>query len=299
MTGLDTLVAEGLVAVDAPLGPLTTYKAGGPARYLAMVDSRTDLARLIETGLTTSMDVLVLGRGSNLVVADSGFDGLVVRLGGEYLTVTIVGEVVTGGAAAPLPRLARSAVEQGVLGLEFFVGVPGSVGGAVRQNAGCFGVETIDRLLTATIVDLTDGREREADAGSLDLRYRHSNLVSTDLVVSASFGGERGDPEAGRELMREITRWRRDHQPGGTLNAGSVFKNPPGMAAGQMIDDLGLKGTKIGDVAVSTKHANFFVAGPDATSEDILRLVQHVKDTVFQRSGTMLEPEIQFVGFKE
>jgi UDP-N-acetylmuramate dehydrogenase len=99
--------------------------------------------------------------------------------------------------------------------------------------------------------------------------------------------------------MREITRWRRDHQPGGTLNAGSVFKNPPGVAAGQLIDDLGLKGTKIGDVAVSAKHANFFVAGPDATSEDILRLVNHIKDTVFQRSGTMLEPEIQFVGFTE
>lgn len=293
------LVADGVVVADAPLGPLTTYKAGGPARYLATIDTRDDLDRLIDSGLTGSMEILILGRGSNLVVADAGFDGLVIRLGGEFLTISVHLDIVTGGGAAPLPRLARAAVDDGVLGLEFFVGVPGSVGGAVRQNAGCFDVETVDRLISANLIDLVTGEQRSAGGEELDLSYRHSNLRTTDLVVSAEFQGERGDPDLGRELMREITRWRRDHQPGGTLNAGSVFKNPPDIAAGQLIDDLGLKGTKVGDVAVSTKHANFFVAGPAATSEDIVRLVQHIKDTVFQRSGTMLEPEIQFVGFTE
>lgn len=299
MSDLGTLVERGLVVADAPLGPLTTYKAGGPARYLATIESGTDLERLIATGITDSMKVIVLGRGSNLVVADAGFDGLVVRLGAGFATIEVDDVVVTGGGAAPLPRLARAAVEAGVLGLEFFVGVPGSVGGAVRQNAGCFGVEATDRLLTATIIDIRTGEERDATPVDLDLSYRHSNLQTTDLVLSARFQGERGDPDQGRDLMREVTRWRRDHQPGGTLNAGSVFKNPSAMPAGRLIDELGLKGATIGGVSVSTKHANFFVAGPDATSEDIRRLVEYVKDTVFERSGTMLEPEIQFVGFEE
>jgi UDP-N-acetylmuramate dehydrogenase len=299
MTDIDTLLADGLVIADAPLGPLTTYKAGGPARFLATIDSLADLERVMATGLAESMEVLVLGRGSNLVVADSGFHGLVIRLGGEFLDIEVDGTLVTGGGAAPLPRLARAAVDHGVLGLEFFVGVPGSVGGAVRQNAGCFGVETTDRLISAQVIDIRTGDRRTTTPEDLELAYRHSNLKTTDLVLGATFQGERGDSDQGRDLMREVTRWRRDNQPGGTLNAGSVFKNPSAMPAGRLIDELGLKGARIGGVSVSTKHANFFVAGPDATSDDIRRLVEHIKDTVFERSGTMLEPEIQFVGFEE
>ncbi|HEU4894564.1 MAG TPA: UDP-N-acetylenolpyruvoylglucosamine reductase, partial [Acidimicrobiia bacterium] len=128
--------------------------------------------------------------------------------------------------------------------------------------------------------------------------YRHSNLSPSQLVLTARFSGRGGDPADGRAKMREITRWRKDHQPGGTFNAGSVFKNPPGIAAGELIDQLGLKGTAVGGVSVSDKHANFFIAGPDATSADIRRLVELVKDAVFEASGTMLEPEIQFVGFE-
>lgn len=286
-----------LVRHDVSLGPLTTYKAGGPARLFAEVATATDLDRLIASGITRDVELLVLGRGSNLVVADGGFDGLVVHLTGEFTSIEIEGELVTGGGAVPLPRLARSAVEESVTGLEFFVGVPGSVGGAVRQNAGCFGVETADHLVTAAIVDLRSGARSDATSVDLELGYRHSNLSGSQLVVSATFRGQVGDPEEGRALMREITRWRRDHQPGGTLNAGSVFKNPEGTTAGELIDHLGLKGMRVGDVAVSEKHANFFVAGPGATSADIRGLVDLVKDTVLERSGTMLEPEIQFVGF--
>ncbi|MGH3650363.1 MAG: UDP-N-acetylmuramate dehydrogenase [Acidimicrobiia bacterium] len=299
MSTVDQLVDAGIVRRDVPLGPLTTYKAGGPASFYADVGSIDELTSLIGSGLTKDHQILVLGRGSNLVVADAGFDGLVIKLGGDFMTVRITGRIVEAGAAVPLPRLARQAVEAGVLGLEFFVGVPGSVGGAVRQNAGCFGTETRDRLVTALIVDLQTGETNERDAETLELGYRHSNIAWGDLVVTASFLGGHGDPETGKEKIREITRWRRDHQPGGTLNAGSVFKNPPDITAGELIDRLGLKGTRVGDVAVSDRHANFFVAGPGATSTDILRLVDLVKDTVFQRSGTMLENEIQFVGFEQ
>lgn len=293
MKQVDQLVRE-----NVPLGPLTTYKAGGPAALFAEVGTIDELEALVDSGLTRERRVLVLGRGSNLVVSDSGFDGLVVKLDGQFATAQITGNEVVAGGAMPLPRLARQAVADGLLGLEFFVGVPGSVGGAVRQNAGCFGVETRDRLLTAHVIDLESGVSQERSADDLDLSYRHSNVAASEIVVSASFEGYRGDPSAGKEKMREITRWRKEHQPGGTLNAGSVFKNPEGVAAGELIDGLGLKGMSVGGVSVSEKHANFFVAGPEATADDIYRLVHLVKDTVFELSGTMLEPEIQFVGFE-
>jgi UDP-N-acetylmuramate dehydrogenase len=297
MTDLDRLVDIGLIRLDMPLGPMTTYKAGGPAALFAEVATGDELSSLIDSGVTRLHRVLVLGRGSNLVVADSGFKGLVVKLAGEFTEATVTGSTLVAGGAMPLPRLARQAVDAGVLGLEFFVGVPGSVGGAVRQNAGCFGSETKDRLVSAVMVDLATGTRSVRDPRGLDLSYRHSNVSTTELVISATFNGRRGDPAEGKDKMREITRWRKEHQPGGTLNAGSVFKNPPDGTAGELIDSLGLKGMAVGGVAVSEKHANFFVAGPDATADDIRQLVRVVKDTVFERSGTILEPEVQFVGF--
>lgn len=297
MSTVDQLLSEGIVQRDVPLGPMTTYKAGGPAAFYAEVATSAELTALIDSGLTRNWPILVVGRGSNLVVAEGGFQGLVVKLAGEFMTAGVAGEMVNAGGAMPLPRLARQATDSGIRGLEFFVGVPGSVGGAIRQNAGCFGVETKDCLIAAKIVDLVTASTTERDVAGLNLDYRQSNVALTELVVSASFRGHRGDPAAGREKMREITRWRKEHQPGGTLNAGSVFKNLPDVAAGELIDDLGLKGTSVGGVSVSEKHANFFVARPEATGDDIYRLVEVVKDAVFERTGTILEPEIQFVGF--
>lgn len=296
MTGLAGLPG---VSENEPLGPLTTYKLGGPARWLVTVASPEALDQVVATGALAELPTLVLGRGSNLVVADEGFEGVVLRLGGTYGEFDIADGLVEAGAAVPLPRLARAAAERGLAGLEFFVGVPGSVGGAVRQNAGCFGVETRDRLVLARLVDLHTGRRFESGPDDLDLSYRHSNVKAHQLVESARFSTEPGDPQSSLALIREITRWRRDNQPGGTLNAGSVFKNPDGSSAGKIIDELGLKGFRVGDVAVSEKHANFFVAGAHATAHDIKALVDSVKDRVFEATGTMLEPEIQFVGFEE
>jgi UDP-N-acetylmuramate dehydrogenase len=298
MSELAALVASGAVSEHVPLGPYTTYKAGGPARFMTEVQDVAALMGLVEAGVATDLPILVLGRGSNLVVADAGFRGLVIRLGSEFARVVVEGTRVRAGGAAPLAHVARSSVDGGLAGLEFFVGVPGSVGGAVRQNAGCFGTETRDRLITASIIDLTDGLSREAGPDDLDMSYRHSNVGSTQIVVDALFQATPGDGHSGRAELRRITRWRRDNQPGGTFNAGSVFKNPPGATAGDIIDSLGLKGLAVGDVSVSPKHANFFVAGPGATSDDIRRLVHEVKDRVLEKTGTMLEPEIQFVGFE-
>lgn len=294
----EDLVGTGLVRRDVLLGPLTTYKSGGPARYLAVCDDLGALQSLAAMGVP-EIPVLVLGRGSNLVVADRGFPGLVIRLGAGFARISVSGASVAAGGAASLARVARAAVEAGRTGLEFFVGVPGSVGGAVRQNAGCFGSETRDWLINVTVLDLSDGSVTRRSVEDLDLSYRHSNLGPAEVVVEAEFNSEQGDVEAGLAEMKRITRWRRDNQPGGTLNAGSVFKNPPGETAGEIIDRLGLKGLGVGDVRVSEKHANFFVAGPSATSADIMALVQAVKDRVFEETGTILEPEIQFIGFEE
>ncbi len=293
------LVADGTVIEDVPLGPFTTYKSGGPARYLFQAGDLEELRDLAATGVIESLPTLVLGRGSNLVVADRGFPGLVIRLGPGFARIDVDGLLVRAGAAATLAQVARTSVNAGVGGLEFLVGIPGSVGGAVRQNAGCFGTETRDRLVSATVLDLATGVMSTRTVDDLDLSYRHSNVAPRDVVLEAVFQGIPGDVTAGLAEMRRITRWRRDNQPGGTFNAGSVFKNPPGDTAGEIIDRLGLKGLSVGDVAVSEKHANFFVAGLGATSKDIHGLVELVKDRVREATGTILEPEIQFVGFED
>ena len=299
MGDLARLIARGIVQKEVPLGPLTTYKSGGAARYYAEVPDHRALEELVGQGTLDLLPILILGRGSNLVVSDEGFPGLVIRLGVGFGEMEFDATTVTAGAAVSLPRLARAAVDHGLSGLEFFVGVPGSVGGAVRQNAGCFGHETRDRLEHAVVLDLTDGSKRKAGPDALEMSYRHSNVEATDVVVQAVFVSTESDVSASKDELRRITRWRRDHQPGGTFNAGSVFKNPQGEAAGALIDRLGLKGMAVGDVKVSEKHANFFVAGSGATSADIVKLVIAVKNRVFEETGTILEPEIQFVGFEK
>ncbi|MDX1449165.1 MAG: UDP-N-acetylmuramate dehydrogenase [Acidimicrobiia bacterium] len=292
-----TLASLPYVQPDVPVGPLTTYKLGGPAAYFAEVGDRNQLDAVVEAWRGTGLPLLVLGRGSNLVVHDDGIDALVLRLAGDFARVEMRPDRVWAGAAVRLPQLARAAVGAGRLGLEFYVGIPGSVGGAVRQNAGGHGRETRDVLIEATLLDAQTGRFSTRNVSDLDLSYRHSSVSASDVVVDASFDFERGDPGTGEQRMREITRWRKEHQPGGTYNAGSVFKNPPGDSAGRIIDSLGLKGLQIGDVAVSEKHANFFVAGPDATASDLHTLVDRVRTIVAERLGIRLETEIQFEGF--
>lgn len=298
MNAVDRLGRAGILERRVPLGPLTTYKAGGPAAFLLTISDTDQLEMVATAGLPAEHATLILGRGSNLVVADAGFPGVVIRLGPGFSRVSLSGDLAEAGAASTLPMLARSTVEAGLIGLEFFVGVPGSVGGAVHQNAGCFGSETADVLVEADIVDLSTGERLRAGPADLDLSYRHSNLSDTQLVTRARFRVRPGDTARARVELRRITRWRKENQPGGTFNAGSVFKNPPQVTAGELIDSLGLKGTRVGGVSVSERHANFFVAESGARSADILALVEEVRRRVLEETGIALEPEIQFVGFE-
>jgi UDP-N-acetylmuramate dehydrogenase len=192
--------------------------------------------------------------------------------------------------------LARQAAKAGLGGLEFYVGIPGSVGGAVRMNAGGHGAQTKDVLVDARVFDLRDGTSRTVATDMLELGYRRSSLVPREIVVSARLEGAADDPEACTRRIDEIVRWRREHQPGGQ-NAGSVFTNPPGDTAGRLIEACGLKGRRVGGVVVSEKHANFFVAESGARADDVLALVRLVQARVADETGVRLVPELQLVGF--
>ncbi len=289
------LLAAGQAQAGVELRGLTTYKLGGPAAYFVEANDPSTLAATAEALADSPLPVLILGRGSNLVIADDGFPGVEIRLGRRFAGIE-TGEVVTAGGAAGLPQVARTATAAARRGVEFMIGIPGTVGGGVRQNAGCFGSEMVDVLETADLFDLGRGETSTVGAGDLAMAYRQTNLAPTQIVLEARFRTDAGDPDEGAARIREITRWRRLHQPGGTLNAGSVFKNPPGDSAGRIIDSLGLKGTAVGGASVSEKHANFFVAMPGTKASEVYLLVAKVRETVKARTGIDLEPEIQFAG---
>lgn len=301
MRDWDGLVAGGHVRAGVELSRLTTYKLGGPARWFCEPGSVEELRSVSMVARARGIEMVVMGRGSNLVVSDDGYPGLVVRLGAGFRQVALDREarIVRAGAAVSLPVLARRMADESWSGLEFYVGIPGSVGGAVRMNAGFFGVETVDVIRSASILDAGSGSVVEREAGQLGLGYRTSNLGASEVVLEASYSVCEGERERIAALMREAIRWRRDHQPGGTLNAGSVFRNPPGDSAGRIIDALGLKGMRRGGAHVSPKHANFFVVDPGGTAHDVFGLVQDVRQLVLDRTGILLEPEVRFIGFPQ
>jgi len=297
VTGLRSLAASGRLAEHVALAPMTTYKVGGPGRWQMEVHSEQDLADLRTALQQDPAPVLVLGRGSNVVISDAGFDGVVVHLGTGMAWLEIEpGGTVSAGGGLSQPALARGTAAAGRGGLGFMVGIPGSVGGAVRMNSGCRGSETSEWLVVARVVDLAGGEATDRGPAALELGYRHSNLTTTGVVVSAVFRTVERPREECEGVLRDIIRWRKDGQPGGTFNAGSVFKNPEENPAGRIIDDLGLKGLAVGGASVSQRHANFFVAEPGTTAQDIHDLVRRVQERVLDRTGIALEPEIRFVG---
>lgn len=284
------------VRTDVPLGPLTTYKVGGSARWFCEPADLEDLRSILEL-VPKGTPIVVLGRGSNVVISDAGIDGLVIRLSGAFGAIDVTQpDRVVAGAAAALPLLARTAAAAGKAGLEFYVGIPGSVGGAVRMNAGGHGSDTAAVLIEAVVIDLDSGSIETHSVESLGLAYRHSDLTDSQMVVQATFSTVPGDVEELSAAIRTITRWRKEHQPGGTLNAGSVFKNPSAEPAGAIIDRCGLKGIAVGPVHVSSVHANFMVATPHATASDIHDFVFEIQSRVLEMTGITLEPEIRFLG---
>jgi UDP-N-acetylmuramate dehydrogenase len=281
---------------DHPLGALTTYRVGGTAALFLEVPDEPSLVEVARCTSTSDVPVLVLGRGSNLLVADSGFEGLVLALGPGFDTLEVDGHLVRAGAALSLPVLARRTAAAGLTGLEWAVGVPGSVGGAIRMNAGGHGSDTAATLVGFRWIDLATGSAGDSSADRLEPGYRQTALSATEVVVSGTFLLVPGEPDQGAATIAEIVRWRRANQPGGS-NAGSVFVNPPGDSAGRLIDACGLKGFRIGTAEVSTKHANFVQADPGGAAADVLSVIEHVRAVVARSTGTDLRTEVRLVGF--
>jgi UDP-N-acetylmuramate dehydrogenase len=287
---------------DVPIGPLTTYRVGGPAALLLEAAGVDDMVLAAKALAASGLPVLVLGRGSNLLVADRGFPGLVVTLAPDaFGTVEFrPGHRVRAGGAVQLPVLARQTAAAGLAGLEWAVGVPGSVGGAVRMNAGGHGADTSQTLARCRWVDLRHGTVVDVSAADLRFGYRRSAVEAHHLVIAADFGLAPGERARSEATIREIVRWRREHQPGGQ-NAGSVFTNPPGDpprdSAGWLVDAAGLKGRRLGSAMVSEKHANFIQADPGGSADDVRALIDEVRQLVFDRLGVELQTEVQLVGF--
>ena len=285
------------------LGPHTSYRVGGPARLFVTVEDVAQLQALAAiaaaaTGLSPApVPVLVVGRGSNLLVADRGFDGLAVALGPGLARIEIAGEMVTAGGAAMLPVVARGCVEAGLVGFEWAVGVPGTIGGAVRMNAGGHRSDMAASLVEAQVVDLRLGETTVRPEASLNLGYRVSSLADHQVVASATLRLRPGDRDAARAELSGVVGWRRANQPGGR-NAGSVFTNPGAHAAGSLIESVGAKGLRIGSAEVSAKHANFIVADEDGCAADIVALMAEVRRRVKAEYAIELIAETRLVGFE-
>ncbi|MEC7967814.1 MAG: UDP-N-acetylmuramate dehydrogenase, partial [Actinomycetota bacterium] len=271
----------------------------GGAAAMVVVDDHETLSAVAAAVAGTGIPVMTLGRGSNMLVADRGFDGLVVHMAGDYAAINVVDEtIVIAGAAAKLPVVARTTVGYGLTGFEWAVGVPGSIGGAVRMNAGGHGADMKDALLDADVVDFAAGERRIVPAEELQLSYRHSALRTDELVVGCRLSLSPGDERKGKAEMAEIVQWRRDNQPGGQ-NAGSVFTNPDGDSAGRLIDTAGGKGLRVGTAEVSDKHANFIQADEGGTAADVLQVMNEVRTLVEFAHGVVLQPETHLVGFTD
>lgn len=295
---LEALAA--FATAEEPLAPYTTYKVGGAAAVFASPRNDEDLRHIAEVVVATGLPTLVVGRGSNLLVADAGFPGIAISLASMAEWIEFHGTEVHAGAAVALPVLARRCVAAGLAGFEWAVGVPGSVGGAVRMNAGGHGSDMAASLIGVHALDLRTARHGWLDAAQLGLHFRGSELADHQVVLDARLQLREGDVATGEAELSEIVRWRRENQPGGQ-NAGSVFVNPiPGeLPAAVLIDRLGLRGFRIGGAFVSDKHANFIQATDGATAADVRAVMEHVRAAVHEHTGFALRSEVRLVGFDD
>jgi len=290
------------VTRDEPIGPYTTYRVGGAASLFMRAMSVDDLHAASRALAKVKIPVLMLGRGSNMLISNSGFRGLAVALGpfAEQIAMPSPDQdpIVVVGAMTSLPVIARQSVAAGLRGFEWAVGVPGSIGGAVRMNAGGHGSDMIASLLSVRLFHIERGIEANVSAANLGLRFRGSDLNDQHIVLSATLRLARGDKSEGESRLAEIVKWRRENQPGGQ-NAGSVFVNPVSGAssAGALIDGLGLRGYRIGTAEISEKHANFIQADEDGNADDVVELMTFVRQRVAEAHGIELRSEIRLVGF--
>lgn len=285
---------RGTYTANAPLKDLVWFRAGGPAEVLFRPADADDLAGFLAArGADTR--VSVIGVGSNLLVRDGGIPGVVIRLPGAFGKMAVDGTRIRAGAAALDAAVARQAAEAGVAGLEFLRGIPGTVGGALKMNAGCYGREIKDIFVEATAID-GRGNKHILSAADMAFVYRKSQAPEDFIFVEAVFSGEKGEPAEIKARMNALVEQRESTQPVRSKTGGSTFKNPPGHKSWQLIDEAGCRGLMRGQAQVSEKHCNFLINTGDATAADIEGLGEEVRARVKAKSGVELEWEIKRVG---
>lgn len=287
--GLDEIVQE-----HFPLKRHTWYRIGGPARYFVRPRSVDELREVQARCMENEIPMYVLGLGANLLIRDEGIDGAVIRLDDEHWEqVETDGETVRANAGVDLQKLIVQTVRGGLGGIETLAGIPGTIGGAIRMNAGGkFGDigAVVDSVTTMDVSGTVETRTRD----ELVFGYRHSDIAEP-LILSATLKLDADDPDELAKRCKEVWMYKRNSQPLNTKNSGCIFKNPPGggPSAGALIDQAGLKGLRIGGAEVSDKHANFIIAHPDCPSDDVLNLIRQVRDRVEQASGVTLQTEVK------
>jgi UDP-N-acetylmuramate dehydrogenase len=284
--GFEPIVQENVV-----LAPLTWYRIGGPARWLVHPRNPEELQLLARRCAENNIRVLVLGQGANLLVADEGVNAAVFMMDAPcWKEFSATGTLLTAASGADMQAVARYCVRHGLAGLECMAGVPGTIGGCVRMNAGGKYGEIGATVSRVTVMSV-EGEVFDRTRDDLVFSYRKSNIAAT-FILSAQFELEQENPDDLVRRFKEIWMFKKNSQPLGSKSAGCVFKNPAGQSAGALIDRAGLKGLRIGNAEVSQKHANFLVAHPGCTASDVLQLIDQVRLTVQQKHGVTLEPEV-------
>lgn len=286
------------VIFDDPLSKRCTFRIGGSCKAFVEVSSEEALAELCRYAKANDIRYFVLGKGSNVLFDDRGFDGVILHIGSGLSEISLEGEdTVVAGAGANLITVCMFALENSLSGLEFAYGIPGSVGGAVFMNAGAYGGEIRDIIFSARAVS-PDGSFIEASSEDMQLGYRHSCFMENDsIVTSAVFKLKKADKEEIRAKMDDLMSRRREKQPLEYPSAGSTFKRPEGKFAGKLIQDSGLRGATVGGAQVSEKHCGFVINKGNATSADVQALISHIQKTVMEQTGSWLECEVRYVPY--
>ena len=282
--------------LEEPMAKHTSFRIGGPADVLAQPGNEAELAALLKRAADHAVPVTLVGNGSNLLVRDKGIRGLVIKLSNLFSSITVEGNVLTFGSGISLAMASKKAASLSLSGLEFAVGIPGTIGGAVYMNAGAYDGEMAKVVTSVQVMD-RQGQSSQLKADELDFSYRHTALQNSGLIVtSVTVSLQPGEAESIKAKMDDFSQRRIAKQPLELPSAGSMFKRPVGYFAGTLIEQTGLKGYTVGGAQVSTKHAGFVVNVGGATAKDVLQLISDVQDRVLAAQGVQLEPEVLVLG---
>jgi UDP-N-acetylmuramate dehydrogenase len=293
---LENICGSCTILRDVPMKEHTTIKVGGKAALMVIPESISCIQRLIAFLRASKTPYMIIGNGSNLIFRDSGYDGVIIKIGSALSAIEISGNVISAMAGASLSQVANKAMEHSLTGLEFASGIPGSIGGAVCMNAGAYGGE-MGQIVEETFCLDKDGEPIILKGSQHNFSYRHSRIQDDSLTcLQVKLKLEKGDKKEILATMNDFNSRRREKQPLNYPSAGSIFKRPTGCFAGKLVDNCGLRGKKIGGAQVSDKHCGFIVNTGNATAQDVISLIEHVQDEVYKNSGVRLELEVKIVG---